>query len=49
MKSQVHIEESVDSLIKRLEGQGKKVKIIEEEDDDKIQDEDEDQLERRAE
>ena len=28
MKGQTHIEESVDSLIKKLEGQGKKVKII---------------------
>lgn len=34
MKSQMNVEESVDSLIKRLEGQGKKVKIIEEEDED---------------
>ena len=28
------VEESVDSLIKKLEGQGKKIKIIEEEDDE---------------
>ena len=34
MKSQNHIEENVDSLIKRLEGQGKKVKIIEEDEED---------------
>jgi hypothetical protein len=38
MKEQIHIEESVDTLIKKLEGQGKKVKIIEDKDEDESQD-----------
>ena len=33
-----HVEESVDDLLKKLEGQGKKVKIIESDDEDEDSD-----------
>lgn len=29
MKAQMHVEDSVDALVKKLEKQGKKIKIIE--------------------
>jgi hypothetical protein len=44
MKEQIHIEESVDTLIKKLEGQGKKVKIIEDKDEDESQDDSDERL-----